>query len=134
MLDQQDPDRPGSPPGRHDALLAEYSGYLRQACGLSEYTRLYRLRYAREFQGRNFGDDTPAPDRLKPADIPDYFRSHAGSSPTSRDGWAGLSRHSAWPISMPRPSWPPRTISRPSVETEPGRETPGWPPCARSCS
>jgi integrase/recombinase XerD len=79
MLDQQDPDRLVSPPGRHDALLAEYVGFLRQARGLSEHTRLYRLRYAREFLDRHFGDDPPAPDRLKPADIQDYFRSHVGS-------------------------------------------------------
>jgi integrase/recombinase XerD len=79
MLDQQDPDRLVSSPGRHDALLAEYDAFLRHACGLSEHTRLYRRRYAREFLDRHFGDGHPAPDRLKPADIQDYFRSHGGS-------------------------------------------------------
>ncbi len=79
MLGQRDPARSVLPLGRHDSLLAQYDGFLRQACGLSEHTRLYRLRYARELLARHFGDDAPAPDRLKPADVQDYFRRHAGS-------------------------------------------------------
>jgi integrase len=79
MLDQQDPSRLMSPPGPHDALLSKYDGFLRQACGASEHARIYRLRYARQFLGRHFGDDPPTPGRLTPADIRDYFRRHAGS-------------------------------------------------------
>jgi integrase/recombinase XerD len=50
-----------SPPGPHDALLSKYDGFLRQACRFSEHARIYRLRYARQFLGRHFGDDPPTP-------------------------------------------------------------------------
>jgi integrase/recombinase XerD len=65
MLDQQDPARLVLPPTPHDALLADYDRFLRRTCGLSEHTRLYRLRYARQFLDRQFGDDSPVPERLK---------------------------------------------------------------------
>ncbi|MHC5543901.1 hypothetical protein ACYOEI_37210, partial [Singulisphaera rosea] len=79
MLDQQDPARLVLPSTRHDVLLAGYDGFLRQTCGLAEHTRLYRLRYARQFLDRQFGDDSPAPERLKATDVQGYFRCHAGS-------------------------------------------------------
>jgi integrase/recombinase XerD len=79
MLDQQDPARLVLPPTPHDALLAGYDGFLRRTCGLSEHTRLYRLRYARQFLDRQFGDDSPVPERLKAIDIQDYFQRHVGS-------------------------------------------------------
>ena len=59
------------PPGR-------VRPYLRQTCGLSGHTCTYRLRYAREFLERQFGEGPPDPDRLRPADLQDYFRRHAG--------------------------------------------------------
>lgn len=79
LLDQQHPARLLSPPARHDALLAEYDGFLHQTCGLSENTRIYRRRNARQFLDRHFGENAPSPDQLKASDLQDYFRRHAGS-------------------------------------------------------
>jgi integrase/recombinase XerD len=78
MLDQRDPTRlwPAATP--LGSLLAEYDSFLRQTCGLSGHTCHYRLRYAREFLERHFGENPPGPDRLRPADLQDYFRRHAG--------------------------------------------------------
>ena len=78
MLDQQYPARLLSPPTQHGPLLTEYDCFLLQTCGLSEQTRLYRARNARQFLDRHFGDAPPVPDRLRPADLQDYFRRHAG--------------------------------------------------------
>jgi integrase/recombinase XerD len=78
MLDQRDPARSRPPETPLGSLLAEYDSYLRQTCGLSGYTCTYRLRYAREFLERHFGEGPPDPDRLRPADLQDYFRRHAG--------------------------------------------------------
>ncbi len=77
MLDQRDPSRLRPPASRHDSLLAEYDSFLRQTCGLSGHTCLYRLRNAREFLKRHFGENPPEPDRLRPADLQDYFRRQA---------------------------------------------------------
>jgi site-specific recombinase XerD len=78
MLDQRDPARLRPPATPLGSLLAEYDSYLRQTCGLSGHTCTYRLRYAREFLERHFGESPPGPDRLRPADLQDYFRRHAG--------------------------------------------------------
>src|SRR5262245_19140168 len=78
MLAQQDPTRLLPPPSPHDALLAQYDHSLRQTCGLSEHTRIYRLRNARPFLRRQFGHTPPQTARLRPADLQDYFRRHAG--------------------------------------------------------
>jgi integrase/recombinase XerD len=78
LLAQQDPARLLPPPSPHDALLAEYTHFLRQTCGLSEHTCLYRLRNARTFLQRQFGHGAAQPARLQPADLQDYFRLHAG--------------------------------------------------------
>jgi integrase/recombinase XerD len=78
LLAQQDPSRLRPPPTRHDALLAQFDSYLQQTCGLSGHTRIYRLRNARQFLERHFGNTPLDPDRLKPADLQDYFRRHAG--------------------------------------------------------
>ena len=78
MLDQQDPARLLPPATPHDPLLTEYDRFLRQTCGLSEHTRIYRVRNARQFLDRHFGDAPAVPDRLRPADLQDYFRRHAG--------------------------------------------------------
>jgi site-specific recombinase XerD len=78
MLAQQDPGRLLPPPSPYDALLAEYEHFLRQTCGLSEHTRIYRMRNARTFLQRQFGHHPPRLGRLRPADLQDYFRRHAG--------------------------------------------------------
>jgi site-specific recombinase XerD len=78
MLAQRDPARLRPPPSPHDALLAEYDHFLRHTCGLSEHTRIYRMRNARTFLERQFGHSPPHLDRLRPADLQDYFRRHAG--------------------------------------------------------
>jgi integrase/recombinase XerD len=78
MLAQQDPARLLPPPSPHDALLAEYDHFLRQTCGLSEHTCIYRMRNARTFIQRQFGHNPPHLGRLRPADLQDYFRRHAG--------------------------------------------------------
>jgi site-specific recombinase XerD len=78
MLDQHDPARLRPPATPLGSLLAEYDSYLRQTCGLSGHTCTYRLRYAREFLERHFGEGPPDSDRLRPADLQDYFRRHAG--------------------------------------------------------
>jgi integrase/recombinase XerD len=77
MLDQRDPSRLRPPASRHGSLLAEYDSFLRQTCGLSGHTCIYRLRYAREFLERSIGENPLGPDRLLPADLQDYFRRHA---------------------------------------------------------
>jgi site-specific recombinase XerD len=78
MLDQQDATRLLPPPTLHGPLLTEYDRFLLQTCGLSEQTRIYRVRNARQFLDRHFGNAPPAPDRLRPSDLQDYFRHHAG--------------------------------------------------------
>ena len=78
MLDQQDPTRSLSPRSFHGPLLTEYDRFLLQTCGLSEHTRIYRGRNARQFLDRYFGDTSPVPDRLRLSDVQDYFRRHAG--------------------------------------------------------
>ena len=77
MLAAQDPARLLPPPTRHGPLLAEYDDFLRQTCGLSGQTRLYRLRNARQFLERHCGDAALAPGSLRPADLQDYFRRYA---------------------------------------------------------
>jgi site-specific recombinase XerD len=78
LLAQDDPSRllPLTTP--HDALLGEYDRFLRQTCGLAAQTCLYRLRYAREFLQRSFGDGPADFSRLRSADFQDYFRRHGG--------------------------------------------------------
>ena len=84
---------------------------------------------ARDFLERHFGEKLPDPDRLRPADLQDYFRRHAGhlspgsvavlasSLPTSSDSW-----HSPAVSILPSsgfipaaPQWPrdrlPRSLS-----------------------
>jgi site-specific recombinase XerD len=78
MLAQQDPSRLLPPPSPHDALLAQYDHFLRKTCGLSEHTRIYRMRNARTFLQRQFGHTPPHLGRLRPADLQDYFRRYAG--------------------------------------------------------
>jgi integrase/recombinase XerD len=78
MLDQRDPARLRPPTTPFGSLLAEYDSFLRQTCGLSAHTCIYRLRNAREFLERHYGESPPDPDRLRPADLQDYFRHHAG--------------------------------------------------------
>jgi integrase/recombinase XerD len=77
MLAAQDPARLLPSPTRHGPLLAEYDDYLRQTCGLSVQTRLYRLRNARQFLERCYGDAALAPGELRTADLQDYFRCYA---------------------------------------------------------
>jgi site-specific recombinase XerD len=77
MLAAQDPARLLPPPTRHGPLLAEYDDFLRQTCGLSGHTRLYRLRNARQFLERHCGDAALAPGSLRPDDLQDYFRRYA---------------------------------------------------------
>jgi site-specific recombinase XerD len=77
MLAQQGPSRL-PPPSPHDALLAQYDHFLRQTCGLSEHALVYRMRNARTFLQRQFGHGPPHLGRLRPADLQDYFRRHAG--------------------------------------------------------
>lgn len=78
MLAAQDPARLLPSPTPHRPLLAEYDEFLRRACGLAEQTRHYRLRNARQFLERYCGDTKLDPAGLRPADIQDYFRHHAG--------------------------------------------------------
>jgi integrase/recombinase XerD len=78
MLDQQDSARLLPPPTQHGLLLTEYDSFLLQVCGFSEHTRVYRLRNARQFLDRHFGDTPLVPDRLQPSDLQNYFRRHAG--------------------------------------------------------
>ena len=78
MLDQRDPARLLSTPISHGPLLTEYDRFLLQTCGFSEHTRIYRVRNARQFLARHFGDAPPVPERLRPSDVQDYFRHHAG--------------------------------------------------------
>jgi site-specific recombinase XerD len=78
MLDQQDSARLLPPPTQHGLLLTEYDSFLLQVCGFSEHTRVYRLRNARQFLDRHFGDTPLVPDRLRPSDLQNYFRRHAG--------------------------------------------------------
>jgi integrase/recombinase XerD len=78
MLDHQDPVRLAPPTTPHGPLLTEYDRFLVQTCGFSGHTRVYRVRNAREFLGRHFGDAPAAPERLRPSDLQDYFRRHAG--------------------------------------------------------
>jgi integrase/recombinase XerD len=56
MLARHDPARLLPPATPHDALLAEYHHFLAQICGLAAQTCLYRLRYARAFLQRCYGD------------------------------------------------------------------------------
>jgi site-specific recombinase XerD len=77
MLDQCDPSRLRLPVSRHSSLLAEYDSFLRQTCGLSGHTCIYRLRNAREFLERQFGEDQLEVNRLQPSDLQDYFRHYA---------------------------------------------------------
>jgi integrase/recombinase XerD len=77
LLAQDDPARSLPPATPHDALLAEYDRFLRQTCGLAALTCLYRLRYAREFLQRSYGDGPADFSRLRPADFQDYFRRYA---------------------------------------------------------
>lgn len=78
MLAQQNPARLLPPPSPYDSLLAEYDHFLHQTCGLSEHTRIYRMRNARTFLQRQFRHRPPRLGRLRPADLQDYFRQHAG--------------------------------------------------------
>jgi integrase/recombinase XerD len=78
MLALDDPARLLPPATPYDALLAEYDRFLRQTCGLATQTCLCRLRYAREFLQRSFGDAPADFSRLRPADFQDYFRRHTG--------------------------------------------------------
>jgi integrase/recombinase XerD len=77
MLDGRDPARRSPPPTPHGPLLTEYDRFLQRTCGLSEHTRIYRLRYARQFLGSRFGDDPPTLDGLRTTDVQDYLRQHA---------------------------------------------------------
>lgn len=78
MLAQQNPARLLPPPSPYDTLLAEYYHFLHQTRGLSEHTRLYRMRNARTFLQRQYKHRPPRLSRLQPADLQDYFRQHAG--------------------------------------------------------
>jgi site-specific recombinase XerD len=77
MLDQDDPSRLQPLSSRHGPLLAEYDSFLRQTCGLSGHTCIYRLRNARDFLERHVGENPVEPSRLQPADLQEYFRCHA---------------------------------------------------------
>jgi integrase/recombinase XerD len=74
MLVQREPARVPSRSGPHGTVLAQYESFLERDCGLSEHTRIYRLRNARQFLLRHFGDASPDPSQLNPANIQDYFR------------------------------------------------------------
>ncbi len=78
MLAQQDPTRLLPPPSPHDVYLTQYDHFLRKTCGLSEHTRIYRMRNARTFLQRQFEHNPAHLGRLRPADLQDYFRRHAG--------------------------------------------------------
>ena len=78
MLTQDDPVRLLPAPSPYDALLAKYDHFLRQTCGLSEHTCVYRMRNARTFLQRQFEHAPAQPERLRPADLQVYFRRHAG--------------------------------------------------------
>lgn len=77
MLDQHDPSRLRPLASCHGSLLTEYDSFLRQVCGLSAHTCIYRLRNAREFLERHIGENPLEPGRLRPPDLQDYFRCHA---------------------------------------------------------
>jgi integrase/recombinase XerD len=74
MLVQRDPARVSSPSDPHGSILAQYESFLERDCGLSDHTRIYRLRNARQFLLRHFGDASPDPSQLNPASLQDYFR------------------------------------------------------------
>lgn len=94
MLARDDPARRLPPATPHDALLAEYDHFLRQSCGLANETCLYRLRYAREFLQRCYGQEPADFSRLRPSDFQDYFRRHANHlKPTSVAVLAASLRH-----------------------------------------
>jgi integrase/recombinase XerD len=93
MLDGRDPTRRSPPPTPYDPLLSEYEHFLSHTCGLSDHTRDYRLRYARLFLTDRFGEGPPRVDRLRPADVQDYFqRDAARLSPGSVAVLAGALR------------------------------------------
>ena len=77
MLIQQDPARVPSPTDPHGPVLARYESFLERDCGLSEHTRIYRVRNARQFLLQHFGEGPPDPCRLNAADLQDYFRRNA---------------------------------------------------------
>jgi len=73
MLIQRDPARVPSPTDPHGPVLAQYESFLERDCGLSEHTRIYRVRNARQFLLQHFGEGPPDLCRLNPADLQDYF-------------------------------------------------------------
>ena len=77
MLGKRDLARVPSQSDPHGSVLAQYEGFLKGVCGLSEHTCIYRLRNARQFLLRHFRDTSPDPTRLNTADLQDYFRQYA---------------------------------------------------------
>jgi integrase family protein with SAM-like domain len=77
MLVQRDPARVPSPSNPHGPVLTRYNNFLERDGGLSENTRIYRVRNARQFLLQHFGDGSLNPCRLNTADLQDYFRRNA---------------------------------------------------------
>ena len=78
MLALQEPARLSPSLTPHDGLLTAYDHFLHQTSGLSQHTCIYRLRNARAFLERLFGETALEPSRLQPAVLQDYFRLYAG--------------------------------------------------------
>src|SRR5690242_11670835 len=65
-LAEQNPARLLPPPSPYDAFLAGYGHFPHQTCGLSEHTRIYRMRNARTFLQQQFRHRPPRLGRLWP--------------------------------------------------------------------
>ena len=60
-----------------ETVVRDFDQYMRDTCGLSEATRLYRRRYAREFLTAKFGHKPVHLHRLGPADPMDFVADYA---------------------------------------------------------
>jgi integrase len=78
MLAEREPVPVPQPSAPHLPILAAYERFLERDCGLSRHTRTYRLRNAREFLLRHFGEASLDSKSLNSVDLQDYFRRHAG--------------------------------------------------------
>ncbi|MGH8121952.1 MAG: site-specific integrase, partial [Rudaea sp.] len=69
--------RPADGPRAIHGTLQTYDEYLRDTCGLSEATRLYRRRYAMQFLHELFGEMPIRIRELTPQRIAEFFTRHA---------------------------------------------------------
>ena len=60
-----------------DRALQEFSRHLIETCGLATNTRIYRIRYVRQFLQRKFGRSSIHPDKLKARDLMDFVAGRA---------------------------------------------------------